>query len=220
MYLLIRAFKANTVPKNILLFCHFCWCSLQWNYNCWNQQKFWKSFCLSQPSTFGNRQINLVKIYITNSRENAILILFFLIIFFPLSLSSYKFPSPPYPLNCTFSVFIKKNHMHPKQTTRKTKQNEVCFVLAAALESGWYTWCYSIWDNWFSFSQHLSITNRSLAVAGTLCPLLFFILGFCLARTCAGLVCAVTFSMCSCVQAPCCFWKMLGFWSHSPPLLT
>lgn len=169
-----------------------------------------------------NRQINLVKIYIANTRENAILILFFkqyiLIIFFPLSLF-LQVPFPLYPLSCTFSLFKKEIACTlNKQPEKQSKMKSVlCWQLPWRVVDKPGVTPFEVTD--FPFPSIYQLQIASWLQLGHCAHFFFFILGFCLARTCVGLVCAVTFSVCSCVQAPCCFWKMLGFWSHSPPLL-
>lgn len=60
--------------------------------------------------------------------------------------------------------------------TQSTQTSRVHFVLASysmepTLKCGWCTQWHSIFENWCSLSQHVSIANGFLIISGTLCLL-------------------------------------------------
>lgn len=87
--------------------------------------------------------------------------------------------------------------------------------------SGWYTQSYSIGkNNWLSFS--LSCQLWIAFWLGVFCAHFpFSVLGLCVAWASADILhtLAIFVSSSSYCIFPCCIWKMLSLWSHSPPLV-
>lgn len=123
----------------------------------------------------------------------------YLYIFFPFLQYLSDFPPPQQPISCFFLSHEERKNSH------YTTWNLICigqllFSMGPALECGSYANVTSL-----NKADNCSLSSYHSWIPSWLCTHLHsFMLGFCLAWACAGLVCAVTISVSSYVFLPCC----------------